>query len=97
MKSKGAGCGSISTVISSIVLLCVSSIIINNVKPNFKSFDQYLTEPRKESFLISPCTENEILEIISSLDYNKAVGIKSIPIKILKLAKEQITDYPCFI
>ena len=27
MKSKAAGCGSISTVISSIVLLCVSSII----------------------------------------------------------------------
>ena len=28
MKSKAAGCGSISTVISSIVLLCVSSIMI---------------------------------------------------------------------
>ena len=28
MKSKAAGCGSISTVISSIVLLCVISIII---------------------------------------------------------------------
>ena len=28
MKSKAAGCGSISIVISSIVLLCVSSIII---------------------------------------------------------------------
>ena len=99
MKSKGAGCGSISTVISSIVLLRVSSIIIiiNNVKPNFKSFDQYLTEPWKESFLISPCTKNEILEIISSLNYNKAVGINRIPIKILKLAKEQIADYPCFI
>ena len=28
MKSEGAGCGSISTMIPSIVLLCVSSIII---------------------------------------------------------------------
>ena len=28
MKSKAAGCGSISTIISSIVLLCVSSIIV---------------------------------------------------------------------
>ena len=28
MKSKAAGCGSISTVISGIVLLCVSSVII---------------------------------------------------------------------
>ena len=28
MKSRAAGCGSISTVISGIVLLCVSSVII---------------------------------------------------------------------
>ena len=75
----------------------VAPTIQSNIKPNFKSFDQYLTEPCKESFLISPCTKNEILEIISSLDYNKAVGINSIPIKILKLAKEQIAEHLCFI
>ena len=74
-----------------------SPAIKSNIKSNFKSFDQYLTEPCKESFLISPCTKNEILEIISSLDYNKAVGINSITIKILKLAKEQIAKHLCFI
>ena len=47
----------------------------------------------KGLFLISPCTKNEILEMISSLDYNKAIGINIIPIKILKLAKEQIAEY----
>ena len=31
------------------------------------------------------------------LDYNKAVGINSIPINILKLAKEQIAEHLCFI
>ena len=31
--------------------------------------------------------------MISSLDYNKAIGINSIPIKILKLAEEQIAEY----
>ena len=31
MKSKATGCGSISTVFFSIVLLCVSSIIIVNI------------------------------------------------------------------
>ena len=61
--------------------------IQSNVKLNFKYFHHYLTEPCKESFLISPCTKNEILEIIC-LDYNKAIGINSIPIKILKLPKE---------
>ena len=52
---------------------------------------------REESFLISPCTKDEILEIISSLDYNKAVWINSILIKILKLAKEKIAEHLCFI
>ena len=32
MKSKATGCGSISTVFSSIVLLCVSSIVIIIIK-----------------------------------------------------------------
>ena len=36
---------------------------------------------------MSPCTKNEILEIISNLDYHKAIGINSISIKITKLAK----------
>ena len=35
MKSRAAGCGSISTVISSIVLQCVSSIIIIIIIINF--------------------------------------------------------------
>ena len=56
---------------NSISFFCfVAPTIHSNIKPNFKSFDHYLTEPCKESFLISPCTKNEILEIISSLDYN---------------------------
>ena len=62
----------------------VASIIQSNIKPNFKSFDHSLTEPCKKSFLIFPCTKNEILETISTLDYNKAIGINSIPIKIYK-------------
>ena len=32
--------------------------IQSNVNPNFKSFDQYVTEPCKESFLISPKNNN---------------------------------------
>ena len=79
------------------IFCSVAPTIQSNITPNFKSFDHYLTEPCKESFLISPCIKNEILEIISSLDYNKAKGINSIPIKILKIAKEQIAENLCFI
>ena len=72
----------------------VAPSIQSNIKPNF---DQHLTESCKESFLISQWIKNKILEIMSSLDYNKAVGINSIPIKILRLAKEQIAEHLCFI
>ena len=40
MKSKAIGCGSISTVFSSTVLLCVRSIIINNNNNNNNSNDK---------------------------------------------------------
>ena len=73
-----------------------ASTIQSNIKSNFKSFDHYLIEPCKESFLIPPCSKNEILEIILSVDYIKARGISSIIIKILKLAKEQIAEHLCF-
>ena len=66
------------------IFCSVEPTIQSNIKPNFKFFDHYLTEPCKESFLISPWTKNKILEKISSLDYNKAIGINNIPIKILK-------------
>ena len=56
-----------------------------------------LTETCKESFLISPYTKKEILEMTSSLDYNKAIGINSNPIKTLKIAKEYIAVRLCFI
>ena len=51
----------------------VAPTLQSNIKPD-NSFHHYLTEQCKESFLISPCTKDEILEIISSLDYNKAIG-----------------------
>ena len=70
----------------------IAPTIQSNIKPDCKYLYQYLTEPCKESLLISSCTKNEILEIIPSVDYNRSVGITSIPIKILKLAKEQVTD-----
>ena len=75
----------------------VAPTIQSNIKPNFKSYDHHLTEPCKESFLISPWTNKDILEIISSLDYNKVIEINIIPIRILKIAKEQIAEHLCFI
>ena len=79
-----------------IIFFCsVAPTIQCDIKPNFKSFDYYLTEPCKESFLISPWTKNEILEIISSLDYNNRN--KHHCRNDIEISQEQIAENLCFI
>ena len=68
-----------------------------SVAPTIQSFYHYLTEPCEESILMRPCSQREILEIMSSLDNNKATGIKNIHIEILSLAKEQTAEHLQFI
>ena len=45
----------------------------------------YLTNRNKESVLVSPCSSNEVSEVIKSLKNGKSVGPNSIPIKLLKI------------
>ena len=45
------------------------------------------------SFLLSPTNKNKISSIISSLNPNKSVGLNSIPTKILKLLKDEISSH----
>ena len=56
-------------------------------------YSNHRTNPCVDSFLISPCTKKEILEIISNFNSNKATGINSNPLNILKLVKEPIAEY----
>ena len=49
-----------------------------------KSFMSYLNSPINHTFELSPCSELEILEIISSFGNNKASGPNSIPTNLLK-------------
>ena len=44
------------------------------------------------SIFIKPCTNKEIIDIISDLSRNKATESNSIPINILELAKECIAN-----
>ena len=45
-----------------------------------------------ESFLIKPCRNKEIIDIISDLSCYKAIGPNNIPIKIMKLVKDCIAN-----
>ena len=71
----------------------VASKIQSKINYAHKSFYDFLPPPASGSFFISPCTKEEILDIISGLSSGKATGPNSIPIKILELAKDKISQH----
>ena len=60
-----------------------------------KLFSQYLKNTNPNSFFINPTTANEISNLISSLNENKANGPFSIPSKIFKLIKNNVSEPLC--
>ena len=60
---------------------------------SYKSFSEYLPTPSQESFFISPCTKEEIIEIILSFKQKKSAGPNSIPTKILRLLTDDISEH----
>ena len=71
------------------------SSIAGKTKLNISFFNIFLTFLRIDlifSFFISPTDKSEIENIIPSLDSNKSVGPNSIPNKILKLLKNDISS-----
>ena len=66
--------------------------IQSKINLGYKSFNHFLKNPCNEAFFIKPCTNEEIIDIISDLSYNKATGPNSIPIKTMKVAKDSIAN-----
>ena len=56
-----------------------------------KHFSNFLKDKNQNSFFLSPTSKYEIQNIISSLNSNKSVGPSSIPTRILKLLKNDIS------
>ena len=68
--------------------------IQSTINQTFRPFHYYQINPCVDSL----CTKKLILEIVSNFDNDRATGINSIPLKILKLAKESIAEHhPCAI
>ena len=61
-------------------------------KTKLKHFSDFLKNRSNISFFVSPTDKTEIEDVISSLDSNKSVGPNSIPTKILKLRKDDISS-----
>ena len=62
------------------------------IKYPYKNYTDYLTNENPNSFFLSPTDKEEIKLILSSLDISKATGPYSIPTKVLKLLKNDISD-----
>ena len=54
------------------------------------TFSDYLDPPLQNSFYFDPIIPQEIETEISLLPYNKALGLYSTPVQLLKLAKSVI-------
>ena len=62
-----------------------------NTSLSQKHFSDFLKNRSNISFFVSPTDKKEIENVISSLDSNKSVGPNSIPTKVLKLLKNDIS------
>lgn len=56
-----------------------------------KRFSSYLKNPNPHSIFLSPVTQEEVIEIVGDFSLVKSSGPHSIPIKILKLLKNDIS------
>ena len=71
----------------------VALAIQSKIKFSCKSFSEYLLSKYYDSFTITPTSKAEIDAIISSLNSNKSTGPNSIPLKILKLTQNEISQH----
>ena len=63
-----------------------------NISFSHKHFPDFLKNRSNISFFVSLTDKTEIENVISSLDSHKSVGPNSIPTKILKLLKNNISS-----
>ena len=64
----------------------------SNIKSSPKHYTDYLSSTNTNTFFLTPTDKNEISFIISSLDSHKSFGPNSIPVKSLKLLKNDMSQ-----
>ena len=69
----------------------IGTNIQNKISPTKKYYTDYLLNPNKETFFITPTTDEEISDIISDLNIRKSTGPNSIPTKVMKQIKDVIS------
>ena len=62
------------------------------IKHSYKNYNDYLTNENPDSFFLSPTNKEEINIILSSLDINKSTGPYNIPIRVLHMLKNNVSE-----
>ena len=64
-----------------------------NIKFSNTSFQGFFHHPNKKSLFITPADTHEVKLIISSLNSDMSTGPNSLPTKILKLLKNEVSTH----
>ena len=70
---------------------CIADSIRDTIPPTNKSFSDFLRNRNLHSIFLAPTTPEEIIKVITSFSLSKSTGPNSIPVKILKLLKHDIS------
>ena len=70
----------------------IAKKINSNIKLSPKHYTDYLSYTNINTFFLTPTDKNEIYFIIFSLDSHKLFGPNIIPVKLLKLLKNDISQ-----
>ena len=68
----------------------VAKSLVDKLGISNSNFKDYLKDPIADSIMLSPVTEEEVLDQLNSLDTTKAAGAYDIPISLIKLLKNEI-------
>ena len=66
--------------------------ILKKIPKAKKTFNSFFTKSNTRTLLLSPTTPAKVASILKTFNLNKAVGPTSLPIKILKDLKSEITE-----
>ena len=68
----------------------VAQNLINKLGKSITSLSDYVKDPVANSFMISSVTKSEVLDQLSNLDISKAADAYDIPVKVIKLIRNEI-------
>ena len=69
----------------------IADTIKSEIPPSYSHFSRFLRSHNFNSVLLSHTTPEEVAKVIGSLSASKSTGPSSIPIKVLKLLKRDIS------